>query len=164
VTRRHPQRALSRDEQIARYAYVLGNVPASVADKAYAEAFARLSSEQREDVVGQLSAELPDAPEKAASVDPARFALLMRDLLAREALVRVRDGAAVAAAFVASPPVIAYFTTGAGSVTIDQHPPWIHQLAGHETAPIDGGRNHHRPGVPGFLGLDRQNTGDSQDW
>ncbi|MEV4686895.1 hypothetical protein [Microbacterium sp. LWH3-1.2] len=164
MKRRHAQQVITADEQIARYAYVLGNVPASVADKAYAAAFSGLSATQREEIVGQLRAELPDEPDAAASVDPGAFARLMRDLLARDALVRIRDGAVIAAAFVASTPVVAYFTTGAGSVTMDQQPPWIHELAGHETAPVDGGRTHHRHGVPGILSRDHGNTGDSREW
>lgn len=164
MRRRHPRRAITADEQIARYAYVLGNVPASVADKAYAAAFSRLSVVQRDEIVAQLAAELPDAPREPASVDPGRLAAHMRDLLWRDALVRIRDGAVVAAAFVESPPIVAYFTSGAGSVTLDQQPPWIHELAGHETAPVDGGRSHHRHGVPGILSRDHENSGDSTGW
>ena len=164
MKKRHAQQQITPDEQIARYAYVLGNVPASVADKAYAAAYFRLSAVEREEILGQLSAEVPGAPREAASVDPGAFATLMRDLLARDALVRIRDGVVVAAAFVASPPIAAYFTTGAGSVTMEQQPPWIHQLAGHDTAPVDGGRTHHRPGVPGFLRLGHDNSGDSREW
>jgi hypothetical protein len=164
VKRRHAELALTSEEHIARYAYVLGNVPATVADKAYTAAFARLSATQQEEVAGQLMAELPDMPTEMASLDPDSFASLMRDLLSRSALVRIRDGAVVAAAFVASPAVVAYFTTGGGSVTIDQQPPWIHQLAGHETAPVDAGRTHHRPGLPAIGGTGRQNSGDSRKW
>ena len=70
----------------------------------------------------------------------------MRDLRARYAIVTVPGAAVLAAAFVGSPPVVAYFTTGTGSVSIDQQPPWLHALAGHETAPIDAGRaSHHGP-------------------
>ena len=68
----------------------------------------------------------------------------MRDLRSRDAFVRLEGAGAVAAAFVASPPIVAYFTTGAGSVTMDHQPSWVHQLAGHDTAPIDGGTVHHR--------------------
>lgn len=161
---RHARHAISPDEQIARYAYVLGNVPTSVADKAFAAAFSRLSEAHREEIVGQLIAELPDAPKDPASVDPGGFAVLMRDLRSRDALVRIRDAALVAAAFVESPPVVAYFTTGTGSLTIDQQPPWIHELAGHETAPLDAGRTHHRYGLTGFAGADHENTGDSRGW
>lgn len=147
MKKRHAQRAISEEEQIARYAYVLGNVPASVADKAYAAAFSRLPASQRQEIVGRLSSQLPFAPPEAASVDPEAFAVLMRDLRSRDAFVRLEGAGAFAAAFVASPPIAAYFTIGAGSVTIDQQPPWIHELAGHETAPIDGGRTHHSKGV-----------------
>ncbi len=163
MRKRHARHALTPEEQIARYAHVLGAVPASVADKAYAAAFSAMPPGQREDIVDQLRAELPDAS-VPASVDPDSFALLMRDLLARNTLVRIPGGAMVAAAFVASAPVAAYFRSGAGSLTMDHQPPWVHQLAGHETAPVDGGRTHHRYGISGLASLDNENTGDSRDW
>jgi hypothetical protein len=147
VKRRRARHAISEDERIGRYAYVLGNVPASIADRAYAAAFARLSAAQREDIVGQLRSQLPVPPQEPASYDPEAFAVLMRDLHSRDALVRVSGVGAFADEFVTSPPIIAYFTAGAGSVTIDQQPPWVHEVAGHETAPIDAGRMHHRHGV-----------------
>jgi hypothetical protein len=146
VKRRRSDQAISDDEQIARYAYVLGNVPTSVADRAYAAAFESLPVPQRHEIVDELRSELPFAPEDAASEDPAAFARLMRSLFARDALVRSRHAAALAARFTVSPPVVAYFTTGMGAVSIDQQPPWLHELAGHETAPKDGGRMHHRSG------------------
>lgn len=139
--------AISDDEQIARYAYVLGNVPSAIADRAYAAAFARLSAAQRIDLVTELRSQLPVVPASPVSDQPSAFAALMRDLHARAALVRLPTAAAFAAEFVASPPIAAYFTTGAGSVTMDHQPPWIHALAGHETAPIDGGTVNHRHGV-----------------
>lgn len=147
MKRRHEQHALSEEEQIARYAYVLGNVPASVADRAYAAAFARLAAPQRQEFLSRLRSQLPDAPSEPTSDDPDAFALLMRDLHARDALVRTRGADVLAAEFVESPPIVAYFTTGAGSVAIDQQPLWLQELVGHETAPIDGGRTHHRHGV-----------------
>jgi len=164
LMRRNAVRAISSDEQMARYAFALGHAPASVADKAYAAAFRSLSAAQREEIVGQLNAELMETAKIPASVDPAEFGVLMRDLMRRSALVRIRDAAVLAAAFVASPSVIAYFTTGAGSVTIEHLPLWIHELAGHETAPMDGGRMHHRHGAPGFAGRDHENSGDSREW
>lgn len=147
MKRRHAQHAISEDEQIGRYAYLLGTVPASVADRAYAAAFARLPAAQRQEIVGQLRSQLPVAPKEPASDDPEAFAALMRDLHARDALVRLSGAATFAAEFVASPPIVAYFTTAAGSVTMDQQPLWVHELAGHETAPIDGGQMQHRRGV-----------------
>lgn len=152
MKKRQAQRAISEEEQIARYAYVLGNVPTGVADRAYAAAFTRLSAPEQHKIVDQLRAELPVEPQEPASEDPNAFARLMRNLHARAAMVRIPLAARLAAEFVGSPPVVAYFTTGAGSVTIDQHPPWIHALAGHETAPLDGGRMHHRH-APGSGGV-----------
>jgi len=146
VKRRHAQHALTEDEQVARYAYVLGYVPESVADKAYAAAFARLSAAQRQEIVDQLSSQLLVAPQEAAFEDPEAFAVFMRDLRSRDALVRVSGVGAFATEFSTSPPIVAYFTAGAGSVTIDQQPLWVQQLADHETAPIDAGRTHTRYG------------------
>ena len=148
---RHSQHELSEDEQIARYAYVLGNVPAVLADRAYAAAFQRLAAAQRQEIVNELRKQLPAGSQEADPDDPEAFAELMRDLHARHAIVTVPGAAALAAAFVTSPPIVAYFTSGAGSVSIDQQPPWLHELAGHETAPIDGGRiSHYRGPDLGF--------------
>ena len=147
MKRRHARHAISEDEQIARYAYLLGNVPESVADKAYATAFARLSGVQRQVIVSEVRSQSPVAPQEPAPEDPEAFAVLMRDLHSRDALVRVSGAGAFASEFVVSPPILAYFTVGAGSVTIDQQPLWVQELVGHETAPIDGGRMHHRQGV-----------------
>lgn len=142
MKRRHT-RPITDDEQIARYAYLLGNVPTRVADKAYAAAFARISAAQRREIVGQLRSHMPVPPPEEASEDAESFAVLMRDLHARAAVVGIRHAAALAGEFISSPPIIAYFTAGAGSVSIDQQPPWVHELAGHVTAPIDAGRHDH---------------------
>lgn len=139
MKRGHAKHAISDDEQIARYAYVLGNLPAALADRAYAAAFGRLSMAQREQILSGVRAELPAGEGTTDADDPEAFALLMRNLHARLAIVTAPGAAALAAAFVTSPPVVAYFTTGAGSVAIDQQPPWLHELAGHETAPRDAG-------------------------
>ena len=148
MKKRHVQQAISEDEQIGRYAYVLGNVPANVADKAYAAAFARLSAPQRQEILGQLRSEFPVEPQVPASDDPEAFAVLMRDLRSRDALVRVSGVRTFAAEFVASPPIVAYFTAGVGSVTIDQQPLWVQELAGHEAALNDAGRmNHGHQGI-----------------
>ncbi|HEX5857804.1 MAG TPA: hypothetical protein VFY91_06835 [Microbacterium sp.] len=147
MKRRRAQHAISEDEQIARYAYALGNVPASIADKAYAAAFARLPATQRREILDQLRSQVPAAPPETASDDPEAFAVFMRDLHSRDALVRVSGAGALAAEFIATPPIVAYFTTGAGSVSIDQQPLWVQELADHETAPIDAGRMHHRRSV-----------------
>jgi len=147
MVRKHSRPEVDEEQQIARYAYVLGSVPASVADHAYAFAFMQLSTEQRLDILGQLLVRVPVAPEGPPSDEPEAFAVFMRSLHARDALVGIRGAARLAAAFVSSPPVVAYFTVGVGSVSIDQHPPWVHQLAHHVTAPIDGGTQQPGRGV-----------------
>jgi hypothetical protein len=147
VKRRHAEQAISDDEQVARYAYLLGNVPVSVADRAYAAAFAGLPVTQRHELVAELRSQLPAEPKSAASDDPYAFAVLMRDLHARSALVTSRHAAAFAAQFIASAPIAAYFVSGAGSVSIEHQPLCVNELVGHESAPIDAGRMHHRPGV-----------------
>lgn len=133
---------ISADELLWRYAYVLGNVPTSIADKAYAAAYGRMPPAERERLVDELLAMLSGTDAAPAAADPEAFALFMRNLAARDAFVRAPSAGILAAAFITSAPVVAYFTTGIGSVSIDQHPPWIHELAGHETAPIDAGGNH----------------------
>lgn len=151
MKRRQASHPISEEEQIARYAYVLGNVPRAVADRAYASAFTRLSAAEQIEIVCQLRSELPVEPQEPASDDPHAFAMLMRNLHARIAVVRLPLAGRLAAEFVESPSIVAYFTTGAGSVTMEQQPPWIHAMAGHVTAPIDGGRLHqrHAPGSSG---------------
>ncbi len=139
MKRVHTKRVISEDEQIARYAHVLGNVPTAVADRAYAAAYQRLTQAQREQIVSGLRDLLPASAIGTTPHDCEAFATLMRSLHARLAIVTAPGAAVLAAAFVASPPIVAYFTTGAGSVGIDEQPPWLHELAGHETAPKDAG-------------------------
>ncbi len=64
--------------------------------------------------------------------------------------MRIDGIGAFAAEFAASAPIVAYFTSGAGSVTVDHQPLWVQKLAGHETAPIDAGRRDRRH-EPNFL-------------
>lgn len=142
MKRLRAKQIISEDEQIARYAYVLGNVPAVIADRGYVAAFQRLATPQRERLMKWLREQLPAGMQDLPTLDdPESFAILMRNLHARHALATAPGAAALAAGFVTSPPLVTYFTTGAGSVAIDQHPPWLHELAGHETAPKDAGRD-----------------------
>ena len=57
----------SADEQaIARYRYMLRTAPPETIEQAHAEAFARLTPEQRQKVLQQLSDELPERERAAA--------------------------------------------------------------------------------------------------
>ena len=56
------QAGLSEDEQaIARYRYMLKTAPPETIEQAHAEAFAKLTPEQRRKLLEQLRVELPDA-------------------------------------------------------------------------------------------------------
>jgi hypothetical protein len=71
----------SADEQaIARYRYMLKTAPPETIEQAHAEAFAKLTPEQRNLLLQQLSADMPDAERRAAGVamkdDPQSLARL----------------------------------------------------------------------------------------
>ena len=76
-----PGAAQSADEQaIARYRYMLKTAPPETIEQAHAEAFAKLTPEQRNMLLQQLSADIPDAERRAAGVavkdDPQSLARL----------------------------------------------------------------------------------------
>jgi hypothetical protein len=57
----------SADEQaIARYRYLLKTAPPEAIEQAHAEAFARLTPEQRQRLLSELAADMPDAERNAA--------------------------------------------------------------------------------------------------
>ena len=65
---------VDEDERaIARYRYLLRTAPPQKIEGAHAEAFARLSVEQRQQVLAQLSTDLPEA-ERPHSDDPREMA------------------------------------------------------------------------------------------
>jgi hypothetical protein len=73
--------AQSADEQaIARYRYMLKTAPPETIEQAHAEAFAKLTPEQRNMLLQQLSADIPDAERSATGVslkdDPHSLARL----------------------------------------------------------------------------------------
>ena len=62
------QPGLSEDEQaIARYRYMLKTAPPETIEQAHAEAFAKLTPDQRRKVLDELRVELPDAEGAAAA-------------------------------------------------------------------------------------------------
>ncbi|GAA1983227.1 hypothetical protein [Microbacterium pumilum] len=143
----HKRQALSQDDLITRYGYLLSVIPRGVADHAHVEVFGELSRTQREGLLEEVVPLLPEAWGAATSEDPQTLAALMRDVLPRDAMLHSEIGGAVANRFIASAPVAAYFTAGAGSVSIDQQPAWVQALIDHESNPIDAGNMHHRKGV-----------------
>ncbi|MGH8644832.1 MAG: hypothetical protein ACREX4_10375 [Gammaproteobacteria bacterium] len=66
------------DQAIARYRYFLKTAPPETTEQAHAEAFARLTPEQRRMVLQQLSASVPEAERAAVAPDGADPQVLAR--------------------------------------------------------------------------------------
>ena len=139
--------AVPEAEQIARYRYLVDTLPLSVTLKAHAEAFTDLSADQRAELLDRLRAFVPQSELDAASDEPDALATVVRDAEPRDAMMRASVAGVVAARFVHSAPVVAYFTVGVGSVTIDDEPPWVSEMVDHDSAPLDGGTMHHSKGM-----------------
>ncbi len=78
--RRHrsPYTALSEEERIARYVYLLNTLPAAVIESAHAKAFADLPPERRREMFEQLKPFMSETERAAASDDPTVLARLVR--------------------------------------------------------------------------------------
>jgi len=136
---------VSETEQIARYNHLVEMLPRDVSFKAHAQAFAELSVDERTELLDRLRPLVAEAERDAALDEPDVLATLVRDAEPRDAMMRTGVAGVVASRFVHSAPVAAYFTVGVGSVTIDDQPPWVSELAHHELAPKDAGTTSHQP-------------------
>jgi hypothetical protein len=145
--KRGKAKAVPPEEQLARYAYLLKTVPGGIAEKAHTSAFADLSDAQRAALLDQLRPLAPGAEGEASSGEPDLLARMVREAEPREAMLRSSVGPTVATSFTSSEAVVGYFTSGAGSVSIDAQPPWVSDLVGHDAAPVDGGTVNHFKGV-----------------
>lgn len=76
--RRTPYAAMSDEERIARYVYLLNTLPASVIESAHASAFADLPPERRREMFEQLRPFLADSERDVAREDPTVIARLVR--------------------------------------------------------------------------------------
>lgn len=132
--------------QIARYIHLIELLPGIVTLKAHAEAFTELSVNQRTELLDRLRPFAPETERDAASEGPDVLATLVRDAEPRDAMMHSAIAGLVASQFVHSAPVAAYFTVGVGSVTIDDQPPWVSELAQHESVPKDAGTMNHYTG------------------
>jgi len=65
--RKNPYAAVSEEEQIARYVYLLNTLPASVIESAHAAAFKDLSAAQRREMFEQLRPFMSDAERSASA-------------------------------------------------------------------------------------------------
>src|SRR3954470_14969051 len=72
VQRPIPQQ-LTDEQAVERYRYMLRTAPPETIEQAHAEAFAKLTPEQRQKVLADVSAELPPS-ERATSDDPRSLA------------------------------------------------------------------------------------------
>lgn len=70
--------ALTDEERIGRYVYLLNTLPASVIESAHATAFKDLPAERRREMFEQLRPFLSDKERDAASDDPTVLAKLVR--------------------------------------------------------------------------------------
>ena len=76
--RKTPYGAVTDEEQIARYVYLLNTLPASVIESAHAAAFADLTPAQRREMFEQLRPFMSDAERTASADDPHVLAKLVR--------------------------------------------------------------------------------------
>lgn len=76
--RREPYRAVTEEERIARYVYLLGTLPASVIESAHAAAFQDLPPERRREMFERLRPFMAESERGAAAEDPTVLARLVR--------------------------------------------------------------------------------------
>lgn len=163
--RKPPYAALTDEERIARYVYLLNTLPASVIESAHASAFKELPPERRREMFEQLRPFMSDAERDAASDDPTVLARLMRRAEERRAAraggtdappsAKTATGTAepltdprdllrdtgvmtvVALHFMSAQAVNSYFLFGAGSLTIGSEPAWVGDMVDPGTAGLD---------------------------
>ncbi|GAA2992764.1 hypothetical protein JOD63_001504 [Microbacterium terrae] len=83
--RRKPYRAVTEEEQVGRYLYLLGTLPASVIESAHATAFAQVPPERRREMFDQLRPFMSEAEQRSASDDPVVLARVLRRMEERRA-------------------------------------------------------------------------------
>lgn len=154
LRRRRRRDALSDEERMGRYIYLLNTLPAPVIESAHASAFKDLPAERRREMFEQLRPFLSDRERDAASDDPTVIARLVRRAEERRAARGGRVGSAgasvataaddprdavdprqlvlgsgaaviVAQNFLMSAAVMTYFSAGAGSLAIASEPAWV---------------------------------------
>ena len=165
--RRSPYRAVSDEEQMSRYVYLLGSLPTSVVEKAHAQAFKDLPRAKRRELFEELRPFLAEG-EQAESDDNDLLARLVRRAEERRARRAVDTGGAapsggesaaldprdgvdpralmmsagvmtvVAHHFLLSTALTTYFTVGAGALLADQ-PAWVGDITGVEASAAGGG-------------------------
>src|SRR4051794_8280791 len=143
----HQAAAVPEAVELARYIHLVELLPSSVILKAHSAAFSDLSSDQRVELIERLKSLVPESDHSVISSDPDTLATIVGEPEPRDAMMRTELAGTVASLFIHSAPVAAYFTVGVGSVSIDEQPPWVSELAHHESAPVDAGNVNHRSGI-----------------
>jgi hypothetical protein len=100
--RRTPYRAVSEEERIARYLYLLNTLPASVIESAHAAAFREVPPQRRREMFEQLRPFMADSERDAASDDPTVLARLVRRAEEHRARRAAGNGADAATAATAT--------------------------------------------------------------
>jgi uncharacterized membrane protein YgcG len=140
---------------MARYVYLLNTLPASVIESAHAEAFRAMTPEKRAQMFAELRPFMAESERNATADDSIVLARLLRRAQERKearAQAQTQTGPAatttltadprdavdpdefmrrvgimpfVANNFLAAAAVSVYFTSGAGSLTMDTQPGWV---------------------------------------
>lgn len=146
--RKTPYRAVTEEEQISRYVYLLNTLPASVIESAHAAAFRDLPVERRRQMLEELRPFLRDDERRDATAEPGLLAQLLRRAERyraerfegrltpetgdprdaadpRSVLMSAGVMTVVAQQFLLTQAVTAYFTVGAGSLMLAEQPGWL---------------------------------------
>ncbi|MEI3866518.1 hypothetical protein V6S02_05390 [Microbacterium sp. CCNWLW134] len=160
--RRAPYRAVTEEEQISRYVYLLNTLPASVIESAHATAFRDLPLERRRAMLAELRPFLRDDERQDADAEPCLLATLVRRAEQyrseradgrmtpeagdprqtadpRSILMSAGVMTVVAQQFLLTQAVTAYFTVGAGSLMLAEQPGWLVDTVDPTAASVDAG-------------------------
>jgi hypothetical protein len=167
--RKKPYEAVSEEERISRYVYLLNTLPASVVESAHASAFKDLPPEKRREMFDELRPFMADDERETASDDPKFLAKLMRRAEDRRAqranggptddggrvttdigdpldaidprniLTKAGIMPIVAMNVVMSQAVASYYLVGAGALNVGYEPAWVGELADPGSAGGGGG-------------------------
>lgn len=163
--RRTPYAAVTEEERMSRYVYLLSTLPPSVVERAHEAAFRELPLQRRREMFEKLRPFMTEE-ERVREPQPAVLAGVFRRLtpsggagtaVREHDRIASRDSARadverraaelwpfddpllfaiVASHFITSATVVSYFTIGAGSIGIAGEPAWVGELGG---VPADAG-------------------------
>lgn len=164
--RRRRVAALTDEERIGRYVYLLNTLPASVIESAHATAFKELPPERRREMFEQLRPFMSESERNAAPEDPTVLAKLVRRAEERRAereaatdasrvatavgeadprdavdsrRLLMDNGVAVVVSqnFLLSAAVMSYWSVGGGSMAVASEPAWVGET--YDTGSAGGG-------------------------